>query len=515
MTLRSRVVALLAIAVLMAALSALMLYRTYNTVQSTQNRTVGQLVPASDELSDILLGSSDMDSGVSGYAVTADEASLTPYLLGKAQVADSLPPLREQLVLGAPDLLGLLDRIEGNLAKWQELALQPEIAAVRAGNQGDAQEAINSGVGRRAYTTLRSDLAVLNEQLDSRVAAGTDQIAELSRLLAWLLTISTIGSVALLGTASWAVNAWVLRPLADLGEQMRHLASQPEAQQPLIPGGPSEIMQVGLDAENLRQSLVTAVDRSIAADEGLAQEGPLVASLQSYLEGPATSEVPGYAIASASLSAEGVVTGDWWTMVADAPVPHLVIADVSGHGVPAARIAIQMKSFMRLNLYYDEDLPQTLSRFTEAVSAATETFASCVVVALDDDEIRWLNAGHLPPLLIPADGQPPRELQPTGPVVSAIPGTWGVCREEMAPGDVLVLYTDGLVEGVDDNGTQASEADVVSWIAEIRATVGDPDPTATASAFAHGLISRARARAIDIRRDDVTVVVVLRDPLVV
>lgn len=510
MTLRSRAIVLLLIALTLAALASWLLNSAYNTVQATQERTVGTLVPASEEIADVLLGTSDMDSGVAGFSVTGDVASLTPYLLGRAQVIDSLPQVRQQLEQGAPDLLGLLDRIERNLFKWQGLALDPTVALVREGDLLGAQETISSGVGRRSYTALRSDLAVLSQQLDDRVAEGTDQIARLSRVLAWLLAAGSVGTVLLLAAGAWAMTAWVLRPLAELGQQMRHIASQGDPQTPLIPRGPPEIRQVGMDAENLRQSLVSAIDRSVAADEGLAQEGPLVASLQSYLEGPDTFEVPGYAIASASLSAEGVVTGDWWTMVADAPVPHLVIADVSGHGVPAARVAIQMKAFMRLNLVYDEDLPATLSKFTEAVSATNETFASCVVVALDQDEIRWLNAGHLPPLVVPADGGPVRVLAPTGPVVSSITGSWHVDREHLAPGEALVLYTDGLVEGRDKSGREVSDSQLLDWITGVRDSAEGASDLEQASAIANGLLSRARARAVDLRRDDVTVVVVIR-----
>lgn len=501
---------LLIIALALAVITTLLLFRASDTVQSTQERTVGLLVPASDELSDVLLGTSDMDSGVSAYTVTGDTSSLTPYLLGRAQVLDSLPRLREQLSAGAPDLISLLDRIESNFEYWQEVALDPEIAQVNQGDTQGAQETINSGTGRRAYAALRSDLAVLNEQLDNRVATGTEQIAQVTRVLAWLLGAGALGTVLLLATGAWSMNTWVLRPLAELGEQMRRLANSGDAQTPLVPRGPPEINQVGLDAEHLRQSLVSALDRSIAADEGLAQEGPLVANLQSYLEGPDTCEVSGYVVASASLSAEGVVTGDWWTMVSDAPVPHLVIADVSGHGVPAARIAIQMKAFMRLNLVYDEDLPRTLSRFTEAVSATTETFASCVVVALDATEIRWLNAGHLPPLIVPANGDGVRELAPTGPVVSSIPGSWQVGQEVLSSGDLLVLYTDGLVEGRDVTGSEVDQGALVDWITEVRDSSAPNSPTEVASAVAHGLLSRARAHAVDIRRDDVTVVVVMR-----
>ena len=510
MTLRSRAFLLLAAAVTAALITGISVQWVFSSVRDNQLRTIGQLYPASDNVSELLVATSDMESGVDGYVITGDPASLTPFVLGRARAERAGALLRTHLQAGAPDLLPLLDQIDSNTQRWLAVAAEPQIALVRAGDNIAAQAAITQGVGKRSYTSLRSDLAVLSDQLDRRVVSGAAEIARVSNWLSQAMFATALATITILAASTWAMNAWVLRPLGDLRAQMRRLTEDEDRNTALVPSGPPEVSALGQDAEDLRRSLVSATDKSIAAGEGLAQEGPLVSSLQSYLEGPSAVSVPGYEVASASLSAEGVVTGDWWTMITDGPFPHVVVADVSGHGVPAARVAVQMKALMRIALPQDRPFTATLDDLTYLFGDEPATFASAVVVALDSQEIRYLNAGHLAPLLCQRAPSAVQELAPTGPIISAIAGTWTVRSAHMAPGDFLVLYTDGLVEGRNAAGEQVDEALLFSWVEQCtRDSANLPAPRAARS-IASGLLDRARAYSADLRRDDVTVVVAVR-----
>lgn len=510
MTLRSRAFLLLAAAVAAALITGIVVQWVFSSVRDNQLRTIGQLYPASDNVGELLVATSDMESGVDGYVITGDPASLTSYVLGRTRAERAGALLRPQLLTGAPDLVPLLDQIDANTQRWLDLAAEPQIALVRAGDSAAAQEAITQGVGRRAYTSLRSDLAVLNDQLDRRVVNGANEIARVSNWLSTAMFATALATVTVLAAATWAMHNWVLLPLGDLRAQMRRLAEDQDRSTPLVPSGPPEVAALGQDAEDLRRSLVSATDKSIAAGEGLAQEGPLVSSLQTYLEGPTAVSVPGYEVASASLSAEGVVTGDWWTMITDGPFPHVVVADVAGHGVPAARVAVQMKALMRIALPQDRQFTTTLDDLTYLLGDEPAIFASAVVVALDDHEVRYLNAGHLAPLLCNRATGTIDELTPTGPIISAIGGTWTVAAAHMAPGDFMVVYTDGLVEGRNTRGEQVDDSQLRSWIVECRRE-SQAMPTSRAARFiAGGLLERARGHSADLRRDDVTVVVVVR-----
>jgi sigma-B regulation protein RsbU (phosphoserine phosphatase) len=81
----------------------------------------------------------------------------------------------------------------------------------------------------------------------------------------------------------------------------------------------------------------------------------------------------------------------------------------------------------------------------------TERFATALLVALDPvaATIRFANAGHNPALLLRADGTT-EQLAATGMPLGLMPAAEYTSEERsMQPGDLLVLYTDGIVEAID------------------------------------------------------------------
>ncbi len=80
----------------------------------------------------------------------------------------------------------------------------------------------------------------------------------------------------------------------------------------------------------------------------------------------------------------------------------------------------------------------------------------------------------------------------------------------MAVGDFLVMYTDGLVEGRNALGEDVDEAQLRTWLTECSQQSARMPPVRAARSIASGLLDRARGHSADLRRDDVTVVVVVR-----
>jgi serine phosphatase RsbU (regulator of sigma subunit) len=111
-----------------------------------------------------------------------------------------------------------------------------------------------------------------------------------------------------------------------------------------------------------------------------------------------------------------------------------------------------------------------LDRAMDAV--ASESVATAVVLTLEpagpggEVVVRWSNAGHPPPMLLNGDGDVVT-LTGTNLLLGLRPGT--VRTEQtmtVAPGDTLVLYTDGLVERRDSGGLRAG-------LGRLRATLGE------------------------------------------
>jgi serine phosphatase RsbU (regulator of sigma subunit) len=140
----------------------------------------------------------------------------------------------------------------------------------------------------------------------------------------------------------------------------------------------------------------------------------------------------------------------------------LLVADVMGHGVSAAMLTGVVKSAFRAAHADDYEPIAVLERLRSSMAAfGPERFVTLIaaVLATEGGRLDYVNAGHPAGLLSATDGQLVR-LASTGPLVSpALPDSaWEQRRVHMGPGDLLLLYTDGVSDALamaDDSGEEA------------------------------------------------------------
>ena len=126
----------------------------------------------------------------------------------------------------------------------------------------------------------------------------------------------------------------------------------------------------------------------------------------------------------------------------------LLIADVSGHGVPAALIASMVKMAATSQRAHAATPAQMLAGMNRALCGSTQgQFVTAACVHLDSAarELRYSAAGH-PPMLLLRDGAV-REIAENGLILAAFDfATYSDTKLKLEPGDRLLLYTDGLIE---------------------------------------------------------------------
>ncbi|MFC8794728.1 SpoIIE family protein phosphatase [Streptomyces cinereoruber] len=145
------------------------------------------------------------------------------------------------------------------------------------------------------------------------------------------------------------------------------------------------------------------------------------------------------------------VGGDWYDVIETGQGRlALVIGDVQGHGVAAAATMGQLRSAVRafaLGGHRPQDVMKGTNRLL--IDLDPGQFASCCYVLLDPEtgEARAVRAGHPQPLLLRPDGTADPVDLAGGMVLGIDDGaSYPVTRLRLAPGAVLALFTDGLVE---------------------------------------------------------------------
>jgi hypothetical protein len=175
------------------------------------------------------------------------------------------------------------------------------------------------------------------------------------------------------------------------------------------------------------------------------------------------------------------VGGDGFDYAIDGDVARVVILDALGHGLKAGLTCAAAMAAIRAARRAGEGLCEQARAADVALQGefAPGTFATAVLAELDLDSgtLRYLNAGHGPPLLLRA-GRMVREL-PDGRRLPLGLGdeTVKVGEEPLEPRDRLLLYTDGVTEARAPDGARFGVPRLVD-MAERHATAGLPAPEA-------------------------------------
>jgi serine phosphatase RsbU (regulator of sigma subunit) len=216
---------------------------------------------------------------------------------------------------------------------------------------------------------------------------------------------------------------------------------------------------------------------------------------------------------AAALRPARQTSGDFYDAI---PLPGgrlgLLIADVVDKGVGAA--LFMALSWILIRTYAVEH-PTKPARVLQAVNhrvladTGTGQFVTAFYGILDPTtgSLTYSNAGHPPPYLFPrASGDGPRSLGKTGMALGVLATeTWKQITVSVEPGDVLVLYSDGVTDAENEQGAPFGPERLK---ASVRANLGHP-----AEALQEGLLADIHAFAGGaVQSDDITLMVVVRKP---
>jgi len=223
----------------------------------------------------------------------------------------------------------------------------------------------------------------------------------------------------------------------------------------LVGANPAYILSFGIEREGSRDELLVMLE-TIRATIGLKLRQNVLESqlrqarsIQMSLLPRRLRKLEGFDLAAVSFPADEV-GGDVYDVQRVEPgILSLMVADASGHGLPAALQARDVVVGLRMAQDKDEKITAIIQRLNRVIhrTGLTSRFISLFYGELETTgNLTYVNCGHCPPLLF-ADNNKVFELPSSGPVLGPLPrAKFQRSFVRLRPGEFLVVFSDGVTE---------------------------------------------------------------------
>jgi predicted ATPase/serine phosphatase RsbU (regulator of sigma subunit)/tRNA A-37 threonylcarbamoyl transferase component Bud32 len=269
--------------------------------------------------------------------------------------------------------------------------------------------------------------------------------------------------------------------------------------------------QLRLANERLESQVATRTDELRRALADLWSEMDLARKVQTVLL-PMEPRLPGYEIAATMVPADKV-GGDYYDVIpTGAGRDWVLIGDVSGHGVSAGLVTMMVQSAIRTAVLKGSATGEALSPagvlshlnfslWSNLRQIGGDQYMTITALELAGARVRYAGL-HQDILVYRAASDTVERIETTGTWIGVIEDLSPVLEDgtlELAHGDTLLLYTDGLTESMMGSGTRLGTDGLVARFRSVVARTRDP------AAIVRGILGPLSGKAVE---DDVTAMVI-------
>jgi sigma-B regulation protein RsbU (phosphoserine phosphatase) len=400
--------------------------------------------------------------------------------------------LRSAMVISQPLEVGL-GAVFGTALLWSGTQVHKRVS-----------DRIDRAFFRKAY-----DARVILEDLAEKTRTATDR-AELEDLLRLYLVEAlqpSFLSVRLEHSAAAQEQAECVVPILGRdGHELGSLVLGPRLSEEPYSGEDKRLLasvasQTATALENIR--LAEEIAGRIERERRAEREMEIAREVQTRLLPQAPPPLKTLDCAARCIQARAV-GGDYYDFLDLGPNrAGLVLADVSGKGVHAALLVAHLQACLRTQSLIAPLAPLEMLRQVNQMlyrSTAAQHFATLFYAIYDDSaqELLYVNCGHNAPVWLRRDGSITR-LDATATVIGAFAHWEGsACRARLAPGDLLVLFSDGVTEAACDDD-EFGEARLVAQLQTFNGSSVD--------VIVAGILSKVQDFSRGEQSDDLTLLV--------
>ena len=254
-----------------------------------------------------------------------------------------------------------------------------------------------------------------------------------------------------------------------------------------------------------------SLEAMTAQSQAIARELEIAETIQKRLQPSKAPPTDEYEFAWSTIAAQNI-GGDYLdAFLSELGDVHAVVADASGHGINSALLMSSFRSNYRGNAEWMEpnDLAASLNREVVHEVGPTGMFITAGLVRFERETrtMTLCSAGHCPPLLYRAGAQQIEVIGTHGPPLGFLAGAeYESYQTKLQPGDVFVLYTDGISEAADAELDMFGEERIMALLQQH----GGESAAAIANAMKQSLAKFTGRERYD---DDVSLLVVKVCPI--
>ena len=447
----------------------------FGSLRSVQRGVFDEAIPGLVAVDEIVLGYTAQSAAVRGALLSSNQETHLETFRNEVDQTDFWEKQASGLFEREEEQENF-DRLVEAGHDFQELVETQVIPQATAGNRTQAFSTLSSQ-GEVLITQVEVQGEVLQRSQQERVMQSEAEAQSRTRSAILILLLVVIGALALGTFLAWVLPRRLAQNISKLVEVTRAIGRGDFDQDVQIRSG-DEVEELATRFGEMQAGLKRL--QQLALQD---RELEIAASIQQNLLQRTLPSTPGVRILPLQRQAN-LVGGDWYDVEGTDDHLTLVIGDASGKGIGAALMSTVALSFLRAERALGSEMSRIVQRTNEALLDATDpgSFTTLIYTTLDlrTGEARWLNMGHPAPFLLRANSGNsgvPRGLYVEGPRNRALgwfqePG-YAEAVTILEPGDCLLFFTDGWLEGKAPNGEVFGEqrfAEAVMRLAPVGAS---------------------------------------------
>ncbi len=232
---------------------------------TARNRVVNTLDPAAFHASQLEVELLNQETGVRGYALSAQPSFLTPYHNGMTGQQQQVARLR-QLLAGMPAAQAYLSQVQQRTAVWRATYAVPTIHQVTV--SGKPPTGPTGDLGKADFDRIRDALTHLQNNLTAQRIQAAGTLRDAASVLQATLIVIAVALLATVLVVAFGLWRSAILPLRRLSSDARQVAGG-DFEHQMEPGGPAEMRAVGLDVNRMRERILAELSAVQAANATL------------------------------------------------------------------------------------------------------------------------------------------------------------------------------------------------------------------------------------------------------